>query len=41
MEALLVLAALVIYAATGFRYGRDSRIWDDRDRRRWWPGTAR
>jgi hypothetical protein len=35
---LILLAALALMFLAPF-YGTDSRIHDDRDRRRWWPGT--
>ena len=35
---LAVLALLLLIGPLAVLYGADSRIWDTRDRRRWWPG---
>jgi len=34
---IVVVALALVFLAP--LYGVDSRIQDDRDRRRWWPGT--
>ena len=38
MEAVLFML-LIILALLSYFWGVDSRVWDDRDRRPWWPGA--
>ena len=38
MGAFFVLGMVVAICVLSLVYGVDSRIWDDRDRRGWWPG---
>src|SRR5439155_24335839 len=41
MGAFFVLGMVVAICVLSLVYGVDSRIWDDRDRRGWWPGGTR
>jgi uncharacterized membrane protein YhaH (DUF805 family) len=41
MEGLIILLVVVIICALAPRYGVDSRRFGERDRRGWWPGSAR
>jgi hypothetical protein len=41
MEMAIVLLLLVIAGPLALLYGSDSRRYDERDRRTWWPGTPR
>jgi hypothetical protein len=41
MTGLLILVIVLAAIALAPLYGADSRIWDDRDRRAWWPGGRR
>jgi hypothetical protein len=37
MELLLIVTLLVVLDIMAMRFGVDSRVLDDRDRRGWWP----
>jgi hypothetical protein len=37
MEVILILAALVLLAVLAARFGYDSREFNPRDSRGWWP----
>jgi hypothetical protein len=37
MELLVIAAALVVLDVLALRFGHDSRVLDERDRRGWWP----
>ena len=37
MELLLIAAALIMFDVLAMRFGADSRLLDERDRRGWWP----
>jgi hypothetical protein len=41
MGLLIVTAFLLAIGPLALLYGVDSRNWDDRDRRGWWPGERR
>jgi hypothetical protein len=41
MELVLVIAFLLAIGPLALLYGIDSRTWDDRDDRGWWPGVRR
>ena len=41
MGFALVLAFVLLVGPLAVVYGVDSRRWDDRDRRGWWPGSPR
>jgi hypothetical protein len=41
MGWILVIAFLLAIGPLALLYGTDSRPWDDRDRRGWWPGERR
>jgi hypothetical protein len=41
MEMAIVLFVLLIAGPLALLYGPDSRRYDERDRRTWWPGTPR
>jgi len=36
MELLVVIAMLIVLDISAFRFGVDSRVLDERDRRGWW-----
>jgi hypothetical protein len=38
MGSMIVIAFLFAIGPLALLYGADSRNWDDRDRRSWWPG---
>jgi hypothetical protein len=40
MELILFTAALIVVDVLALRFGVDSRVLDERDRRGWWPGAA-
>ena len=39
MESVLVFALVVAICLLAPLLGVDSRVWDERDRRGWWPGS--
>jgi hypothetical protein len=41
MEMAIVLLLLVIAGPLAVLFGSDSRRYDERDRRTWWPGSPR
>jgi hypothetical protein len=38
MEGFLLLAFFLLLGPLALLFGADSRSWDERDRRGWWPG---
>jgi hypothetical protein len=41
MGAIFVISFIVLVGPLAFVFGADSRVWDERDRRGWWPGKPR
>jgi hypothetical protein len=41
MGSIIVIAFVLAIGPLALVYGADSRSWDDRDRRSWWPGERR
>jgi hypothetical protein len=39
--AILVISFIVLVGPLSVFFGADSRVWDDRDRRGWWPARSR
>jgi hypothetical protein len=37
MELVLIVTLLVVLDVLAMRFGVDSRVFDERDRRGWWP----
>ncbi|MGI8824103.1 MAG: hypothetical protein ACR2JC_00375 [Chloroflexota bacterium] len=41
MEVFLLVAFILLIGPLAVVFGADSRSWDERDQRGWWPGTPR
>ena len=41
MGSLLIMAVVLLVGPLSLLYGADSRRFDERDRRSWWPGSPR
>jgi hypothetical protein len=41
MEAFLIILLLLLVGPLSHYFGADSRVFDERDGRGWWPGSPR
>ena len=41
MGSLLIILVVLLVGPLSLVYGADSRRYDERDRRSWWPGAPR
>jgi hypothetical protein len=39
--AILIISFIVLVGPLAVLFGADSRVWDDKDQRGWWPARSR